>query len=86
VSGPVAEAMARGAAERARATCAVSVTGIAGPGGGSAEIPVGLVWLATCVRGVVASSERRFVVRDRDLIRAFAANTALDLLRRSLVG
>jgi nicotinamide-nucleotide amidase len=86
VSGPVAEAMARGAAERAGATCAVSVTGVAGPGGGTIEKPVGLVWLATFVRGKVASHERRFVVRDRDLIRAFAANTALDLLRRALRG
>jgi PncC family amidohydrolase len=86
VSGPVAEAMARGAAERAGATCAVSVTGVAGPGGGTSEKPVGLVWLATYARGRVASSERRFVVRDRDLVRAFAANTALDLLRRALVG
>jgi nicotinamide-nucleotide amidase len=86
VSGPVAEAMARGAAERAGATCSVSVTGVAGPGGGTAEKPVGLVWLATYARGRVASAERRFVVRDRDLIRAFAANTALDLLRRAVVG
>jgi nicotinamide-nucleotide amidase len=86
VSGPVAEAMARGAAERAGATCAVAVTGIAGPGGGSDAKPVGLVWFATFAHGRVASTERRFVVRDRDLIRSFAANTALDLLRRAVAG
>jgi nicotinamide-nucleotide amidase len=85
VSAPVVEAMARGAAERARAKASVAVTGIAGPGGGSPEKPVGLVWFATCVHGTTASVERRFVVRDRDLIRSFAANTALDLLRRAVV-
>ena len=85
VSGPVAAAMALGAARRARAGCAVSVTGIAGPDGGSAEKPVGLVWFGTCVHGEITVCERRFVVRDRDLVREFAANTALDLLRRALV-
>jgi nicotinamide-nucleotide amidase len=85
VSAPVAEAMARGAAERSRADCAIAVTGIAGPDGGSAEKPVGLVWFGTFAHGEVRSSERRFVVRDRDLVREFAANTALDLLRRALV-
>jgi PncC family amidohydrolase len=85
VSAPVAAAMAHGAAERARASCAVSVTGIAGPDGGTVEKPVGLVWFGTFARGAVATSERRFVVRDRDLVREFAANTALDLLRRALV-
>jgi nicotinamide-nucleotide amidase len=85
VSAQVAAAMARGAAERARATCAVSVTGIAGPDGGTAEKPVGLVWIGTFARGRAEAHERRFVVRDRDLVREFAANAALDLLRRALV-
>lgn len=84
VSKAVAIAMARGAAERARASAAVSVTGIAGPSGGSPEKPVGLVWFGVYAAGIVSSAERHFVVRDRDLIREFAANTALDLLRRAL--
>ena len=85
VSAPVAEAMARGAARAAGARCAVSVTGVAGPDGGSPQKPVGLVWFATAVDGAVHSEERRFALRDRELIREFAANTALDLLRRAIL-
>ncbi len=84
VSAQVAEAMARGAAERSGARFAVSVTGIAGPDGGTAEKPVGLVWFGISADGATSSLERRFAVRGRDLIREFAANTALDLLRRNL--
>jgi nicotinamide-nucleotide amidase len=84
VSREVAEAMARGAAQRSSARLAVSVTGIAGPDGGTPEKPVGLVWFGVERDGVVISEERRFVVRGRDLVREFAANTALDLLRRNL--
>lgn len=84
VSGPVAAAMARGAAERAGVPYAVSVTGVAGPSGGSPEKPVGLVWFGVASPAGVRSEERRFVVRDRQLVREFAANTALDLVRRSL--
>jgi nicotinamide-nucleotide amidase len=82
VSSEVAEAMARAAAERSGARLAVSVTGIAGPDGGTPEKPVGLVWFGVSRDGSVESEERRFAVRGRDLIREFAANTALDLLRR----
>jgi nicotinamide-nucleotide amidase len=84
VSGEVAEAMARGAAQRAGTRLAVSLTGIAGPDGGTPEKPVGLVWFGISVDGRTSAVERRFVVRGRDLIREFAANTALDLLRRNL--
>jgi competence/damage-inducible protein CinA-like protein len=84
VSAEVAEAMARGAAEGAGTRLAVSVTGIAGPDGGTAEKPVGLVWFGLSIDGKASSVERRFVVRSRELIREFAANTALDLLRRNL--
>jgi nicotinamide-nucleotide amidase len=84
VSRETAEAMARGAAERSGARLAVSVTGVAGPSGGSSEKPVGLVWFGVARDGVIASEERRFAVRGRDLIREFAANTALDLLRRNV--
>jgi nicotinamide-nucleotide amidase len=85
VSPEVAVAMARGAAERARVEFAVSVTGVAGPGGGSEAKPVGLVWFGIHARGETRAEERRSVVHDRDLIREFAANTALDLLRRAVI-
>jgi nicotinamide-nucleotide amidase len=84
VSAEVAEAMAKGAAESSGARLAVSVTGIAGPDGGTAEKPVGLVWFGLSIDGKTSSVERRFAVRSRELIREFAANTALDLLRRNL--
>src|SRR6185295_12986699 len=85
VSAEVAGAMARGAAERARVDFSVAVTGVAGPDGGSEAKPVGLVWFGIFARGETRSEERRFVVRDRGLIREFAANTALDLLRRAVI-
>ena len=85
VSREVAEAMARGAARAAGARAAIAVTGIAGPDGGSARKPVGLVWIATALDGEVESAERRFVVRGRELVRDLAANTACDLLRRRIV-
>jgi nicotinamide-nucleotide amidase len=84
VSGEVAAAMARGAIDRSGARVAVSVTGIAGPDGGTAEKPVGLVWFGVHAFGSTRVEERRFAVRGRDLIRDFAANTAFDLLRRAL--
>ena len=84
VSGEVAAAMARGAAERSLARVAVSLTGIAGPDGGTPEKPVGLVWFGVHASGATRVEERRFAVRGRDPIREFAANTALDLLRRAL--
>jgi len=86
VSLPVAEAMARGASLRSGARLSIAVTGVAGPGGGSETKPVGLVCFATSLDGVLQSTERRFAVRGRDLIREFAALTALDLARRRVLG
>ena len=84
VSSEVAAAMARGAAQRTSARIAVSVTGIAGPGGGTREKPVGLVWFGLARDGSVETHERRFPPRSRVTIREFAAHAALDLVRRSL--
>ncbi len=79
VSREVAEAMALGAARAAGAELALAVTGIAGPDGGSAAKPVGLVWIATALRGAITSAERRFAPTDRESIRILAAKTALFL-------
>lgn len=81
VSAEVARAMAEGALAHSLADIAVSVTGIAGPGGGSAEKPVGLVHFACARRdGGVVHVERRFGALPRAAIRAAAVEQALDLL------
>lgn len=83
VSGPVARAMAEGAARRARAACAVAVTGVAGPGGGSASKPVGTVWLSWCVHGLTSAECQRFA-GDRAAVRAATVAHALQGLRARL--
>ncbi|QDZ02433.1 CinA family protein [Nitratireductor mangrovi] len=81
VSGETAREMAVGALDHSRADIAVSVTGIAGPGGGSAEKPVGLVWFAVARRnGNVAAHQRRFGDLGRDPVRREARDLALRLL------
>lgn len=83
VSEQVARAMAEGAAARFGADCSIATTGIAGPGGGTPEKPVGLVYIATRVQH--QTQVRRFVMfGDRADIRERTAQTALDLLRRQL--
>ena len=85
VSGPVAGAMAEGALARSRAEIAISVTGLAGPGGGSATKPVGLVHLALARRGGdTLFREYRFGDVGRDRVRAQALDAALALLWRAL--
>ena len=83
VSEPVARAMALGVAESLAVEAAVSVTGIAGPGGGTPEKPVGTVWIAGAVRGVVQARRVQFV-GSRHEIRARAAQAALHLLYQQL--
>ena len=84
VSEPAVRAMAEGAQRLFGAACAIAVTGIAGPAGGTPEKPVGTVWLAARVAGDVRTVKRVFP-GDRDEIRERAAQAALDLLRRMLL-
>jgi nicotinamide-nucleotide amidase len=80
VSEPVARAMASGALARSHADLAVSVTGVAGPGGGSAEKPVGLVHFAAVRAGHEPIAERHVFPGDRDSIRRVSVVTALSML------
>jgi nicotinamide-nucleotide amidase len=85
VSSEVAAAMARGAAERFNATVAVSITGIAGPSGGSEEKPVGLVWFGLSRHGTV-TTHRSVFGGTRDEVRARAVQGALLGIWRSWRG
>jgi len=84
VSAEVAKAMAKGMRERAATDFALSVTGIAGPGGGSAEKPVGLVFIGYADETQTKSIKLN-LPGDRYLIRWRASQAALDLLRRKLI-
>ncbi|WP_342154832.1 nicotinamide-nucleotide amidohydrolase family protein [Methylorubrum sp. SB2] len=80
VSEPVARAMAEGALGRSLADAAVAITGIAGPGGGSADKPVGLVHFALALEGAPTRHiERRFGGPGREEIRRLAVEQALAL-------
>ncbi len=85
VSEQCACAMAAGAAIRLKADIVVAVTGIAGPGGGTEDKPVGTVWFAVADGDVVVGHERRFLRSSRESVRARATSTALDLLRRTML-
>jgi nicotinamide-nucleotide amidase len=80
VSEAVAERMVLGALERSVAEVAVSITGIAGPGGGSVEKPVGLVWFGCAWRGGGVMTRRMVFDGDRAAVREQAAGAALALL------
>lgn len=80
VSAEVACAMAEGALARSPADLAIAITGIAGPGGGSADKPVGLVWLGLAVRGRPASAERLQLAGDRAAVRGQTVRIALQRL------
>ena len=81
VSGPVAEKMAEGVRQISRSTLGLGVTGIAGPGGGSAEKPVGTVFIALASPRGTVSRKYRFW-GDRAQIKSISAHTAIDWVRR----
>jgi nicotinamide-nucleotide amidase len=84
VSEPVARQMAEGARRDAGADIAISCTGIAGPGGGSASKPVGLVFIGGAARGQPSRVERHIFPGDRTAIRAATVAAAFALIRRTL--
>jgi nicotinamide-nucleotide amidase len=86
VSETVARAMAEGALARSRAHCAVAVTGVAGPTGGSPDKPVGTVWLAWAVQGDVVRAERCLFRGDRAAVRRATVDRALRGLLADLAG
>jgi nicotinamide-nucleotide amidase len=86
VSAPVAEAMARGARERAGADLGLGVTGIAGPGGATAEKPIGLVYMSIVTDARARTEELRFGEQGgRHGIRHLATQSALNLIRLTLL-
>ncbi len=84
VSGEVAKAMAAGALARSRADIAIAVTGIAGPDGGNAEKPVGLVWFALATRAGVRAERRVFSQGSRSFVRTKTVETALAMVAAAL--
>lgn len=77
VSQAVAAAMAEGALAHSHADIAVAITGVAGPGGGTEEKPVGTVWFAWARRDEPAETLLRELSGDRDNVRRFAVRVAL---------
>ncbi|MEM1397575.1 MAG: nicotinamide-nucleotide amidohydrolase family protein, partial [Pseudomonadota bacterium] len=85
VSGETARAMADGALRNSNATLAVAITGVAGPGGGTPDKPVGLVWFGLASKnGSVGTERRLFPKGDRDFVRQRATTTALMLLHQAI--
>ncbi len=84
VSRQTAEEMARGLAFLSKSDVAVSITGLAGPDGGTEEKPVGLVYIACCVKGEVTVKEYHFS-GNRQTIREAAASAALVLMRSCIL-
>jgi nicotinamide-nucleotide amidase len=83
VSGPCAEAMARGVAALAGTPCGLAVTGLAGPDGGTPAKPIGTVFVGLAVRADVVARRFHFA-GDRAAVKWQATQAALDMLRRSL--
>jgi nicotinamide-nucleotide amidase len=86
VSQEVAEAMAAGALRRFTADIAVAITGVAGPGGGTAEKPVGTVWFCVALAGNPSVSRCVRIPGQRSDIRERSTTVAMHMLRRALLG
>ena len=85
VSEETADAMARGAIAKGNISLCVSVTGIAGPGGGSRDKPVGLVWFGYASDDGKSGTEKRlFAPQSRAFVRAETTKTALQFLLREI--
>jgi nicotinamide-nucleotide amidase len=84
VSAPVAQSMAEGCLRVSGADHAVAVSGIAGPTGGSAEKPVGTVFIALATKGRTTEVRRRWFSGERERFKLLTSQTALDFLRRRL--
>ena len=86
VSEAVAKEMAYGALVHSMADITVSVTGIAGPGGGSADKPVGLVWIGVCEQGMAPDAyEYKFGDIGRERVRERTIEEALKLVNKRLI-
>jgi nicotinamide-nucleotide amidase len=85
VSQPVAEAMAAGALQRFGADTAVAITGIAGPGGGTAEKPVGTVYFTVKLADGPTITRTMRLPGNRSDVRERSTTVAMHLLRRTLI-
>ncbi len=85
VSTEVAEAMAKGALKNSNSDIVVAVTGIAGPGGGTPDKPVGLVWLGCATKGKCYTRQNNFS-GDRSDVRLQTVETALNILKTEIEG
>lgn len=85
VSAEVAEAMAVGAIERFDADTTVAITGVAGPGGGTPDKPVGTVWFCVMLRGGPTVTRRVQIPGERADVRDRSTTVALHMLRRALL-
>jgi nicotinamide-nucleotide amidase len=84
VSEAVVIAMATGARKRANANVAIAVSGVAGPGGGSTDKPVGTVWLAWAIQDTDTVAKCYLFTGGRDAVRAQAVTRAIDELNKAL--
>ncbi|MDR0600659.1 MAG: CinA family protein [Treponema sp.] len=84
VSGETARAMAAGALEKSGADAAVSITGLAGPGGDGSPVPVGTVWIGTALRGGAVQAEQFHFKGRRNGVRHRAALKALEQIMNQL--
>jgi nicotinamide-nucleotide amidase len=86
VSEVVARAMAEGALRASGSSIAISITGIAGPGGGSEEKPVGTAWLGLAVKDGPTRAHKVFHPRNRRDFKQAVSQSALEAVRRNLKG